>query len=713
MTDADTSMLGVARRYYEAGLAVIPPKEDGTKRPIDLWKQYQAERPDPATLKGWYRDGRDGIGCITGEVSGNLELFEFDFYPTYLAFCEVGEKAGMGDLIARIDEAYAEATPNGGVHWYYRCDTIAGNTKLAQRNKTPEEMKHPEDRIKTLIETRGNGGFSIMAPSHGKVHDTGFPYEVLRGRVEDIPTITPEERKLLWDLARTFHELHIEFTARPASPVIDGDRPGDLFGRQVSWSDILEPHGWRRVFSRGQTTHWRRPGKDIGTSATTGHTDRDTLMVFTTSTAFDPVPNSYTKFAAYALLNYKGDQSAAARELWKAGYRSGGVAIPKPPTTRTDVDPDTGEIIAPPEKISPFRRVLVGEAITEGIPEPEWLIDGIFFRESVCLFYGEGGSGKTMLLLALIRDAIAAGHRVLFIDEEGGIKLVGARLRDMGVDPAALDEYLYYYPFSGFNSADVDLLVDLVEEVYPALVVFDAMSELLSNSGVRENENSEVTHWMTTVPFRLARHTTPRPAVVVIDHIAKNTESTSGPRGASQKKNIADYQWFAKQVEEFDHQTVGKMKLTNTKNRFGNLPESHTFIIGGRDGTIICERFDLSTHPAKAIPSKAEIMLRTIYEEGPKGNAELRSRLNVSDTTVAGYVTLLTNQGVLERVGEGRSVVYQLTPNGIAKVGEKIAKVGDSHSPSFSPTHPPPKKGGLAKKGWAEARENQEDNEWQ
>ena len=50
MTDADTSMLAVARRYYEAGLAVIPPKEDGTKRPIDLWKQYQAERPDPATL---------------------------------------------------------------------------------------------------------------------------------------------------------------------------------------------------------------------------------------------------------------------------------------------------------------------------------------------------------------------------------------------------------------------------------------------------------------------------------------------------------------------------------------------------------------------------------------------------------------------------------------------------------------------------------------
>lgn len=72
-------------------------------------------------------------------------------------------------------------------------------------------------------------------------------------------------------------------------------------------------------------------------------------------------------------------------------------------------------------RVSPFQRVLVGAAITEGIPDPEWLIDGILLKEAVCLFYGDGGSGKTMLLLALMLEVIRAGQRVMFIDEEGGL----------------------------------------------------------------------------------------------------------------------------------------------------------------------------------------------------------------------------------------------------------------------------------------------------
>ena len=58
-------------------------------------------------------------------------------------------------LVARIEAGYCEQSPKPGIHWLYRCTELAGNTKLATRPKTPEEMKHPKDREQVLIETRG------------------------------------------------------------------------------------------------------------------------------------------------------------------------------------------------------------------------------------------------------------------------------------------------------------------------------------------------------------------------------------------------------------------------------------------------------------------------------------------------------------------------------------------------------------------------------
>ena len=65
--------------------------------------------------------------------------------------------------------------------------------------------------------------------------------------------------------------------------------------------------------------HWTRPGKDSGTSATTGYgpddSGRDLLYVFTTAAPpFDP-GRAYSKFSAFALLEHGGNFRAAARTL--------------------------------------------------------------------------------------------------------------------------------------------------------------------------------------------------------------------------------------------------------------------------------------------------------------------------------------------------------------------------------------------------------------
>ena len=56
------------------------------------------------------------------------------------------------------------------------------------------------------------------------------------------------------------------------------------------------------------TTHWTRPGKDGGTSASTGNPrhEGDKFHCFTSSTVFEPEV-SYSKFAVYTILDHDED----------------------------------------------------------------------------------------------------------------------------------------------------------------------------------------------------------------------------------------------------------------------------------------------------------------------------------------------------------------------------------------------------------------------
>jgi putative DNA primase/helicase len=310
-----------AMAAYEAGLCIIPPKEDGTKRPDGEWKHYQEQRPSFTELERWYSNGRTGLGSLCGRVSLNLETLEFEELRLYEAYKQLAEALGLGDLIARIEAGYLEASPGGGIHWLYRCIEIGGNTKLAKRLKQPEERLHPEDNEKTLIETRGEGGYIILAPTYGKVHPSGQPYQLLQGGFNSIATITPEERSALFELARTFDRIpkprvH-EPTGEGAGPA--GSRPGDIYNAEANWADILEPCGWQAVYEKEGVTYWRRPGKELGTSASTNYADSGLLYVFSTSTSFQ-AERGYSKFAAYTLLEHDGDYHAAAQALHNQGY---------------------------------------------------------------------------------------------------------------------------------------------------------------------------------------------------------------------------------------------------------------------------------------------------------------------------------------------------------------------------------------------------------
>lgn len=317
------AILDAALSAHDAGLCVLPPREDGSKRPMSEWKQYQTKRPAEATIRSWY-GRRTGLGLVCGTVSGNLECLEFEGRAISAGlgdeFADRGDDVGLGELLERISAGYLEETPSGGLHVLYRVDgRVGGNTALARRPATQAELRsNPDAKVKSLIETRAEGGYIVTAPSNGRVHPTGGAYELVSGGFDSIATITADEREALFELARSFDRMPVqEWT--PRGDAASGGRPGDDFNQRGEWADVLEPPGWTYVRDDSDGWPlWRRPGKAHGVSGAVTP-DGSLLVVYSTSTPFD-VGRGYSKFRAYAILHHDGNFTAAARALAADGY---------------------------------------------------------------------------------------------------------------------------------------------------------------------------------------------------------------------------------------------------------------------------------------------------------------------------------------------------------------------------------------------------------
>jgi Bifunctional DNA primase/polymerase, N-terminal len=298
-------VLQTALTLVGAGLSPIPI--GANKRPaIASWKSYQTRLPTSEEWTAWVASRRCGLAIVLGLVSGNAEAIDVDDITVLQPWYDLVEAMAPG-LVARL---VIVKTPTDGRHLYYRCPVIAGNQRLAV-----------DAQRQTMIETRGEGGYTLIPPSPAWCHPDCKPYALQQGDLAKIPIITPDERAILLNCARALHAyVEPERLYRPRQDIVpNGNRPGDLYAATAVWPDILLPHGWRVVVHRGEVTLWRRPGKNHGISATTGHCG-DRLYVFSSNAyPFEP-ERAYSKFAAFTLLNCGGDFIKAATMLACEGF---------------------------------------------------------------------------------------------------------------------------------------------------------------------------------------------------------------------------------------------------------------------------------------------------------------------------------------------------------------------------------------------------------
>ena len=563
-----------ALQLAKEGISVVPVSVDGSKKPAPFtWRKYQEERPTTGELMDWFGKGtQQGVGAICGAVSGNLEMLELEGRAVaaqiHIQAKDMAENSGLGELWQKIQEGYCEMTPSGGIHWLYKISDakVPGNQKLARR---PGE----NGGVDVLCETRGEGGFVILAPSAGTCHPSGEPWKILSGSIATIPTITFAEREALFSIFKCFDEMpKIENIAQEVkSREVNLALPGDDYNSKVSWDQILTPLGWSVVYTKGEAIAWRRPHKTEGISATTNFNGKDNLYVFTTSTIFES-EHSYSKFAAYATLEHSGNFSAAASALRSQGYGKPlelnnlqTLASHSPSLVQLrDENEDLTTSSWIPDFINPDN--IFDE------PEPSILrrADGhcIFYAGKINALFGESESGKTWIALEAVRQELEKGNPVFYLDFEDSVRGIYNRLKTLGADLSHFKTFLYSNPTEALTAGAREALLTKIEQFKPSLIVVDGVNAAMNVMGLDLEKNKDATSFSQEVLRPLRLHNA---AIITIDHVTKSKDNRGNYAiGAQAKRADIDGCAVAVEVEiAFGRGIDGALALKVTKDRPG------------------------------------------------------------------------------------------------------------------------------------------------
>jgi hypothetical protein len=308
------NLLITAKKYIAANISVIGVDEHN--RAFIKWTKVQHALPTEEDIQAHFTHKRCvGIAIVCGAISGNLEVIDIDckyditgtLYEDYCA--AIREESP--ELLEKLPK---ERSRNGGYHFYYKCEVIQGSHEIAQRPTTKDELvENPNQKIKVLIETRGEGGYVVAAPTEG--------YKFITEN-KQIPVISIDEREILFNCARRFHTV-IKDPERPRvatnydtnkfglSPFEDYNMRGDA-------EAILINHGWQFKYEKGDNRYYLRPGKKIGVSASY-HTQKRWFTAFSTSSEFEAL-KAYSPVGVFALLECSNDFSKAAKTLIDLGY---------------------------------------------------------------------------------------------------------------------------------------------------------------------------------------------------------------------------------------------------------------------------------------------------------------------------------------------------------------------------------------------------------
>lgn len=391
-----------------------------------------------------------GVGIVCGKLSGNLSGIDVDVKYSldgklYDQYCQLVDEADPNLRRKMV----VQRTRTGGYHWLFRCSKIEGNKKLANRPTTSDEKNDTyktrlakelaagtpqeeakrlalkeahEDKVRVLIETRGEGGYLMCWPSEG--------YDLIDGDFQSIAEISPEEYDTLFACARQLNEIveeHKPHNYTPTKKTFKGLSPFDDYNERGDVLELLQNHGWKYVKQKGSKFLLLRPGQSSAAHSGNYDTAKRWFSVFTTSTAFQ-TQTAYLPYAVYAMLEHDGDYKAAKQALYEQGFgdreeekRS---LNQKTPSRVTLIGDDLAFLAKPSDYEKGLQEVIDG-AIKMGKSTGFESLDPYFLwkETNLVMTVGIDGSGKTVTtwFLALL-TAMLHGWRWIIYSNENSVR---------------------------------------------------------------------------------------------------------------------------------------------------------------------------------------------------------------------------------------------------------------------------------------------------
>jgi hypothetical protein len=685
-------ILTTALRFAAQGIVVVPVATDGSKRPgVGSWKQYQERQPTQDELLNWFNNDQvQGLGVITGPISNNLLMIEWEGraieQKLHLAAKEAMKASGLEYLWETLTNGYSEMTPSGGIHFLVKIDgaPIEGNTKLAS--------KAGEDGG-CLIETRGAGGFSICAPSGGSAHPNGKSWTMIAGSIENIPTITEKELWELFTILKTFDEMpkseitKQELTKREFNPAL----PGDDYNQRMTWEEILEPLGWKKVYTQAQVTYWRRPNKDEGISASTNYGGYDTFFVFSTSTTFQS-EKGYSKFATYAHLNHHDDFKAAAQALRFLGFGVGRDEI-----ANYEYNPSTGEIIATDGvlatdsteidyltaqeiKMSRAKRMAkklldaeeaasnyhtpiyvrsLSDELKLPIEEVKWTIKDVFPTGANVTLTAQYKAGKTTLINSLAKS-LADGEKFLNYfdqpDHKGRIVIFNYEVSE--------NQYRRWMNDVAIESSDKitlvhlrgkrlplivprveDLVVGILKDLDAQTWILDPFARAFTGCG-DENSNSDVGLFLDTLDVIKDRAGVSN--LVLPIHTGRAQENgVDRARGATRLDDWADVRWLLKKTQDGRFFSADGRDVLQEEQMLTFDETTRSLTLGGVDSRMAKKRgledmwIDVvAANPGLSTSQLSDILGKRYDDKGLKAGRDAALRHHKVKTSEMGRTTV-------------------------------------------------------------------------
>ncbi len=431
-------MIEIAKKYYNSGTSVVPVSDH--KIPMVEWDLYKKKLipPSPVFKRAW------GIAIVCGKVSGGIECIDIDCkYDLTKSLYEDFKKLIEDTQRGILEKITIQSTVNGGYHFVYKCKKTEGNLKLANRDTTVEEKRKTyekaissgrdekkaitqaeHDKVRVLIETRGEGGYFVAAPSKG--------YKVIYGSLESINEITEQEREVIISCAKTFNSVYEQVKQEPyeklPSETKTGKNPFKDFNERGDALKYLVSNGWKIVRESASKALILRPGGEGAWSADY-HFEKKLLYVFTTSSEFEP-NKAYNNSAILAKIQFNNDWSATAKHLFEIGYGEKTSNTPKIEVIKSTIIAENvfTSFLASQEDMNKYIQTLRDGSFKEGLKTNIPELDRHFrFKEATLLVNnGHDNTGKSALMwyLAVLSSILHSWKWGILSAENkiGGIK---------------------------------------------------------------------------------------------------------------------------------------------------------------------------------------------------------------------------------------------------------------------------------------------------